>query len=124
MTNSLSRRLAALEEAYARASEATRVSSSGGGGGAEGLGRKFISSFTHAMSHIRRREIDRQPWAYDVEKLRNDSPFSVAVYVAALRHWRHEDEAVASEILEQLLEARGVDPAPLERLIHLVDRLK
>jgi hypothetical protein len=118
-TASLSRRLAALERDF-----------SGGGGrgpGGEGesLSRKFISSFIHAIGHIRRAPLDSQsPWGYRLEKLRNGSPFSVAVYIAALRTLGHEDEAEAHRILDGMVEARGVDPAPLEKLIDVADRLK
>jgi hypothetical protein len=108
MRNSLSRRLAALEEAYA----ATRLASSGaGGGGSDSFAaREFVSGVLAAIAHIRRAPIDRPPYGYETEKLPAASlePIALAQYVAALTILRHPDEEEARAQLR--LAQRGDEP--------------
>jgi hypothetical protein len=65
--------------------------------------RQLVSEFTRrvldAMASIRRSPIDPEQYRYSVEKLRQESPATVAAYVCALAHLEHEDEAEAREIL-------------------------
>lgn len=109
---SLAQRIAALEASVA-------ADAGGGGGEAGRLRRKFMQGALDAMALVKRTPIDRPPWRYDIEKLHDLGPFAVATYVAALTALEHEDEDEAREILAELVEARGIDPVPLEALIDL-----
>ncbi len=92
---------------------------------------KLFHDFTiralNAMAHIRRAPIDEEPHRYGVEKLRDEAPITVAAHVAALAHLDHEDADEAREILEDLEQDRGLDPARHEALIDafagLVERM-
>src|SRR4051812_46848978 len=82
------------------------------------LVREFLRRALGALAHAKRSSIDPERWRYSVEKLRDESPISVAAYVCALRERGHEDEARAGEILEEKVsEAEDVDPAALEKLM-------
>ena len=101
----------------------------GGGWGPDGeadrLRRKFLSSFLHALGHVRRQSLDAgQPYGYDLEAtLRGGSPFVVASYVAALRYLGHPDEYEAVDILNSMCSERDIDQTPLTTLISLAVRL-
>jgi hypothetical protein len=69
------------------------------------------------MAHVKRSSIDPEQWRYSVEKLRQQSPSTVATYVCVLRDQEHEDEARAREILEQRAKDERVDLAALEELM-------
>src|SRR5215210_1868904 len=82
------------------------------------LVREFLGRALDALAHVRRSSIDPEQWRYSVEKLRDESPATVAAYVCALRERGHEDEAEAREILEEkVCEAEDVDLATLEKLM-------
>jgi hypothetical protein len=82
------------------------------------LVREFLRRALDALAHVKRSSIDPERWRYSVEKLRDESPITVAAYVCALRERGHEDEARAGEILqEKVSEAEDVDPAALEKLM-------
>jgi hypothetical protein len=82
------------------------------------LVREFLRRALDALAHVKRSPIDPEKWRYNVEKLEQESPVTVAAYVCALRDQAHEDEARAREILEEKVsEAEGVDPAVLEKLM-------
>jgi hypothetical protein len=82
------------------------------------LVREFLGRALDALAHVKRSRIDHEQWRYSVERLSDESPATVAVYLCALRDQGHEDEARAREILEQKVsEAEGVDLATLEKLM-------
>jgi|SRR5215203_2745074 len=82
------------------------------------LVREFLRRALDALAHVRRSPIDPEQWRYSVERLREESPATVAAYVCALRDQRHEDEARVREILEEKAgEAEVVDLATLEMLM-------
>jgi hypothetical protein len=60
---------------------------------------RLLSDFTvralDAMAHVRRASIDDPRWRYTLEGLRDESPFTLAAYVAALTALRHPDEGEA-----------------------------
>ena len=89
---------------------------SSGGDGDSKLRRDFLAGFLRALAHVRRAPIDRPPWRYEANKLRNLEPFNLAMYLAALRMLEHEDEAEARKLLDS--------DARLERLIDLATSLK
>jgi len=100
--------MADLERAYAN--------SGGGGKDPNEHVRQFLAGFLRALAHVRRAPIDRPPWRYEANKLRNLEPFNLAMYLAALRMLEHEDEAEARKLLDS--------DARLERLIDLATSLK
>lgn len=106
----LQRRIAELERACA--SEARDP----GGKGPNEHVRQFLAGSLHACSHIRRAPIDRPPWRYEANKLRNLKPFNLAMYLAALRMLEHEDEPEARKLLDS--------DARLEQLIDMATSLK
>jgi uncharacterized protein YhdP len=79
--------------------------------------RQFLWRALDAMAHIKRSSIDPVKWRYSVEKLRQQSPATVAAYLCVLRDQEHEDEARAREILEQRAKDECVDLAALEKLM-------
>ena len=82
------------------------------------LVHKFLTRALDAQAHVKRSSIDPEQWRYSVERLREESPATVAAYVCVLRDQGHEDEARAREILEEKAgEAEGVDLATLEKLM-------
>jgi len=82
------------------------------------LVREFLRRALDALAHVKRSSIDPEQWRYSVEKLREESPATVAAYLCALRDHGHEDEARAREILEEkAVEAEGVDLATLGKLM-------
>jgi hypothetical protein len=109
---SLEKRIEALEAQFASSSEAAAST-----GERERLVRVFAGRALDAMARIRRAPIDEEPYRYHVEKLRGESPVTVAAHVAALAHLEHEDEAAAREILAEKVKKRDLNPAPLEKLI-------
>jgi uncharacterized protein YhdP len=84
---------------------------------AEANRRQFLWRALDAMAHVKRSSIDPEQWRYSVEKLRQQSPATVAAYVCVLRDQEHEDEARAREILEQRATDEGVELAALEKLM-------
>jgi uncharacterized protein YhdP len=84
---------------------------------AEADTRQFLWRALDAMAHVKRSSIDPEQWRYSVEKLRQQSPSTVATYVCVLRDQEHEDEARAREILEQRAKDERVDLAALEELM-------
>jgi hypothetical protein len=118
---SLNRRLQQHEELYAEsaAEESTAADRS-----REKLVSKAMHGALNALVHLRRAPIDREPWRYEVEKLKDRGPFAIACYVAALAHLEHPDEERAREILEEVEAERGIEDSPLWALIDsLVDSL-
>src|SRR5215212_7963502 len=81
------------------------------------LAMEFLWRALDAMAHVKRSSIDPEQWRYSVEKLRQESPTTVAAYVCVLRNQEHEDEARAREILEQRARDEGVELAALEKLM-------
>lgn len=79
---------------------------------------EFLRRALDAMAHVKRSSIDPEQWRYSVEKLRQQSPTTVAAYVCVLRDQEHEDEARAREILEQRANDEGVEMAELEMLME------
>jgi uncharacterized protein YhdP len=79
--------------------------------------REFLWRALDAMAHVKRSSIDPDQWRYSVEKLRQESPSTVAAYVCVLCDQEHEDEALAREILEQRAKDESVDLAALEKLM-------
>jgi FKBP-type peptidyl-prolyl cis-trans isomerase (trigger factor) len=84
---------------------------------AEANRRQFLWRALDAIAHVKRSSIDPEQWRYSVEKLRQQSPSTVAAYVCVLRDQNHEDEVRAREILEQRAKDEGVDLAALEKLM-------
>jgi hypothetical protein len=110
----LEKRIADLEAQFAASSEAVAST-----GERERLLEKFVHRALDAMASIRRAPIDAEPYRYSVEKLRGESPVTVAAHVAALAHLEHEDEAAARAILEEKARERDLSPARHEQLIDL-----
>jgi uncharacterized protein YhdP len=79
---------------------------------------EFLRRALDAMAHVKRSSIDPEQWRYSVEKLRQESPATVAAYVSVLRDQEHQDEARAREILEQRRRDENVDLAALEKLME------
>jgi hypothetical protein len=79
--------------------------------------RQFLWRALDAMARVKRSSIDPERWRYGVEKLRQESPVTVAAYVCVLRDQAHEDEARAREILEQRARDESADPDELEKLM-------
>ena len=79
--------------------------------------RQFLWRALGTMAHVKRSSIDPEQWRYSVEKLRQESPATVAAYLCVLRDQEHEDEARAREILEQRAKDESVDLAVLEKLM-------
>ena len=84
---------------------------------AEADRRQFLWRALDAMAHVKRSSIDPVKWRYSVEKLRQQSPATVAAYVCVLRDQEHEDEARARKILEQRAKDESVEMAALEKLM-------
>jgi hypothetical protein len=78
---------------------------------------EFLRRALDAMAHVKRSSIDPEQWRYSVERLRGESPATVASYVSVLRDREHEDEARAREILEERAKDEGVELASLEKLM-------
>ena len=112
---SIERRIEALEAAHAGPAAS--------GGGREKLAGVFSRRALDAMASIRRAPIDEEPWRYNVEKLRGESPVTVAAHVAALAGLGHEDEEEAREILAGMEAERGLDPRRHERLLEVFARI-
>jgi hypothetical protein len=85
---------------------------------AEANRRQFLWRALDAMAHVKRSSIDPEQWRYSVEKLRQQSPATVAAYVCVLRDQDHQDEARAREILEQRARDESVEMADLEMLME------
>jgi len=64
---------------------------------------KLLWDFTvralDAMAHVRRASIDEPRWRYTLGGLRDEPPFTLAGYVAALSALRHPDEGEARKLL-------------------------
>jgi uncharacterized protein YhdP len=84
---------------------------------AEANRRQFLWRALDAMAHVKRSSIDPEQWRYSVEKLRQESPATVAAYLCVLRDQEHDDEARAREILEQRAKDEIVDLDALEKLM-------
>ena len=91
-----------------------------GGERVETLVKKFIRQALDATAHIRRASIDRPQWRYEVERLRDESPFVIAAYVAALAAASHPDEEEAREILAEAQEEREANESSSETLWTLI----
>jgi hypothetical protein len=70
-----------------------------------------------AMAHVRRAPIDDLRWRYTLDGLRDESPFTLAAYVAALTALRHPDEGEARELLGTVAVEREVDAQALWRCV-------
>ena len=118
---SLDRRIEALEKLYAQSTAEERSAAERG---RKELVSKAMHGTLDAMAHIRRAPIDREPWRYEVEKLKDRGPFAIACHVAALAHLEHPDVQRAREILEEVEAERGIEDSPLWAMIYsLVDSL-
>ncbi len=115
MAGSIDRRIEALEKVYGTsAAERAR----------EELGRQAIYRTLDAMAHIKRAPVDDEKWRFNVERLREESPFTTACYVAALAHKEHPDEERAREILKETIAEQELEGAPLwEMIAGLIDGL-
>ncbi len=113
---SIEKRIEALEAAFG-AKDAPDT------GERERLVDAFSRRALEAMASIRRAPIDEEPYRYNVEKLRGESPVTVAAHVAALAALEHEDEDEAREILADLERERDLDPARHERLLEVFARI-
>jgi hypothetical protein len=116
----LERRIEALERLY-RTSAAER--SSAAERAREELGREAIYRTLDAMAHIKRAPIDDEKWRFDVERLRDESLFTIACYFVALAHKEHPDEARAREILEESEAEWEIEAPPLWTLISELERV-
>ncbi len=109
---SIARRIEALEAAFALTQQADT-------GERERLVSAFERRALEAMASVKRGDLDPEPYRYNVEKLRGESPMTVTAYVAALCALEHEDEDEAREILADLERERDLDPTPLEKLLEM-----
>ncbi len=116
----LERRIQQLEELY---HSRTAEERSYGERTREELSREAINRTLDAMAHISRAPIDREQWRFDVERLKDESLFTIACYGAALSHKKHPDEERAREILEQAEAEREVEDTPLWTLIGELERI-
>jgi hypothetical protein len=73
----------------------------------------FTVQALDAMAHVRRASIDDLRWHYSLDGLRDESPFTLAAYVAALTALRHPDEDEARELLSTVAVQRDVDAQEL-----------
>jgi hypothetical protein len=118
---SLDRRIEALEKAYAKSTAEEHTAAERG---RKELIHKAIHGALDAMAHIKRAPIERPEWRYEVEKLKDRGPFTIACHVAALAHMEHPDVERAREILEEFEAERGIEDSPLWTMIDsLVDDL-
>jgi hypothetical protein len=118
---SLDRRLEALEKLYAKSTAEEHTVAERG---RKELVSKAMAQTLDAMAHIKRAPIDRPEWRYEVEKLKDLKPFTIACHVAALAHLEHPDVQRAREILEEVEAERGIEDSPLWAMIDsLVDSL-
>jgi hypothetical protein len=116
---SINRRIQQLEELY---HSSTAEERSAAERGREELVRKAWAGVLDAMASIRRASIDRPPWRYEVENLRDKGAVAIAYYVAALTHMEHPDEGRAREILAEAIAEREIEGAPLWTMVDsLVD---
>jgi hypothetical protein len=93
-------------------------------GAGERLLREFMRRTLDAVAHIKRAPIDPPRWRYEVSHLREESPITVAAYVAALACGEHDDEGEARDILWEIQNDRGTDPDTLRRLIDAAMSIK
>ena len=108
---SMERRIEALER-FVRPSEEA------GDADRHRLVHEFLRRVLDVPAHVKRFSIDPERWRYSVERLREESPATVAAYICALRDQGREDEARAREILEEKAgEVGGVALATLEMLM-------
>jgi hypothetical protein len=84
----------------------------------EELSRKAWAGTLDALAHIKRAPIDRPQWRYEVENLKDEGPFAIACYIAALTHKEHPDEERVREILEEVVAERGLEGDPLWTMIE------
>ncbi len=118
---SLDKRVEALERLFAESTAEERAVANRS---REELVSKAMHGTLDALAHLRRAAVDKEPWRYSVEKLKDRGPFAIACYVAALAHREHPDEERAREILEEVEAERGIEDSPLWALIDsLVDSL-
>ena len=120
MAGSLDRRIEALEKVY-RSSAAEEHSAAERA--REELGRQAIYRTLDAMAHIKRAPVDDEKWRFDVERLRDESLFTIACYVVALAHKGHPDEERAREILEESEAEWEIEDTPLWTLISELERV-
>jgi hypothetical protein len=120
VAGSIDRRIEALEKLYGT-SAAER--SSAVERAREELGRQALFRTLDALAHIKRAPIDRPQWRFDVEKLRDESLFTIACYIVALAHMQHLDEQRAREILEESEAEWEIEDTPLWTLISELERV-
>jgi len=84
----------------------------------EGLSRKLWVQMLNTAARIRRSPIDPEPVRYEVGKLRDESPISIACHVIALAGLGHEDEEEARRVLAEVIEDRAIDGAPLWEMVE------
>ena len=81
------------------------------------LVREFLRQALDALAHVKRSPIDPEQWRYSVERLRDESPATVAAYLCVLRELGHEDETRARDILEERATDENANLAALEKLM-------
>jgi hypothetical protein len=86
---SVDRRIEALEKLYQADSAQERTTADRG---RKELVSRALAQTLDAMAHIRRAPVDEEPWRYEVEKLKDRGPFTIACYDAALANTKHPDE--------------------------------
>ncbi len=114
MAGGLDKRIEALEQLYASGTAEER---SVANRSREALISKAMHGTLDAMVSIKRAPVDKEPWRYEVEKLKDRGPFAIACYIAALAHTKHPDEERAREILEEVEAERGIEDSPLWAMV-------
>ncbi len=79
----------------------------------ERLLRDFFVRALDAMAHMTRAPLDDPRWRYSLDDLRDEAPFTLVAYVAALTALRHPDEGEARELLGTVAVEQEVDTQEL-----------
>jgi hypothetical protein len=111
----LDKRIEALEKLYHSSTDEEHYAAEVA---REELSRKAWAGTLNALAHIKRAPIDRPQWRYEVENLKDEGPFAIACYNAALTHKEPPDEERAREILEEVVAERGLEGDPLWTMIE------
>jgi hypothetical protein len=116
----LDKRIEALERLYhSTAEERTAAERSR----EELLDKSWVGALD-ALARLKRAPVDDEKWRFNVERLREESPFTTACYIAALAHEEHPDLLRAREILVDTVAEQELEGAPLwEMIAGLIDGL-